>query len=483
MRVLLRLLAVLAGLLAWPAVVRAGGTLTIDPASPGAVISSLLRGVNMANWVDITQPGIVPALTAAGIKAARWPGGSESDLFHWRGNTACGGAYVNANATFDTFINQVVLPAKLKAAVTLNYGTNIACDGPGDPSEAAAWVDHAFAMHAPATYWTVGNEVYGSWETDLHAKPHDAATYAQAVATGYYPLIKGKHPNALVGVVVNPGWQPDWDTIVLARAKYDFVELHFYAQQPGAENDAYLVQQAPLALTALVNQLKAELAAAGHAATPIYLGERGSGTFKPGKQTSSIPQALYAGQALSELMRAGGVSRATWWIGFGGCADASGGGNFSDALYGWQGFGGYMIFSDALPEYGCPNAAGLKLGVPLPTAQALTLIGKVALDGEHMLPATLAGAPATLRAYAMTQCTGYAAVLFNLDPTNAATLTVSINGLAAGRTHSLRYDKAQYDHSRNHVWLGLKPQPLGAWTTAFPVTLTPWSMTVLTITP
>jgi hypothetical protein len=483
MRTRLASLPALAALLAWSAAAHAGGTLTIDPTSPGAAISSLLRGVNMGNWVDITQPGIASALVGAGVKAVRWPGGSTSDEFHWQSNTACGSGYVNPKATFANFIGTVAVPARLQVAVTLNYGTNSACNGPGDPNEAVAWVDHAFAIGASATYWTVGNEVYGGWETDLHAKPHDPTTYAQAVATGYYPLIKAKRPNAQVGVVVYPGWTPAWDPIVLAQAKYDFVELHFYAQEPGAESDTYLTQQAPQALTGLVTQLKAELATAGHPNTPIYLGEMGSVAYDPGKQTTSITQALFAGQALAELMQVGGVARATWWIGFGGCSDASGGGNFSSSLYGWQSFGGYMIFSDGLPEYGCTNAPALPLGVPLPTAQALTLIGKVALDGEHMLPATLAGAPATVRAYAMTHGDGDAAVLFNLDQLNATTLTVSVGGLAGGRTHTLRYDKAAYDRSRNGVWAGLKPQPLGAWTGSFPVTLTPWSMTVLTITP
>ena len=459
------------------------GTVTIETATPGAVISPYLRGVNMANWFDPTQAGIVSALTGAAVRAVRWPGGSASDLFHWQSNTECDGGYVDANATFDTFIAKVAVPAKLNVAVTLNYGTNIACTGPGDPNEALAWVDHSVAIKAPVTYWTVGNEVYGSWETDLHTKPNDATTYAQAVATGYYPLIKKKHPNAQVGVVVYPGWSPAWYPIVLAQAKYDFVELHFYAQEPGSESDAYLLQQAPQALTALVKQLKTELATAGHPDTPIYLGEVGSVSYNPGKQTTSITQALYAGMALSELMQVGGVDRATWWIGFGGCSDASDGGNFSSSLYGWQAFGGYMIFSDGLPEYGCSNAPALKLGTPLPTARALTLISKVTTLGQHMLPVKLAGTPSTLRAYAMTYGTGYAAVLFNLDETAAANLTVSVSGLAAGTAVTTRYDKAAYDKSRSDVWAGLTVKSLGAWTGTVPVSLTPWSMTVLTILP
>ena len=463
------------------AALAASPTLTIDTTKPGAAISPYVRGANMANWFDITQTGIAPALNGAGMRATRWPGGSAADVFHWQSNTECFGGYVDANSTFDAFVADVAKPAKLSMAITLNYGTDIACTGPGKPSEALAWVDHAAAIKAPVAYWTVGNEVYGSWETDLHKPPNDAATYAQAVATGYYPTIKKKHPNAQVGVVVQPGWSPPWDPIVLAQAKYDFVELHYYAQAPGSESDTYLLQQAPQSLTQQVTQLQSELATAGHADTPIYVGELGSVSFDPGKQTTSITQALFAGMALSELMQ-DGVVRATWWLGFGGCSDASSG-NFSSSLYGWQSFGGYMIFSDGLPEYGCSDAPTLALGVPLPTARAIALLGKVALAGEHMLPATLAGAPSTLRAYAMTQGTGFAAVLFNLDQTNSVALNVSLAALGSGSARTIRYDKAIYDLSQNGVWAGPIATRTVAWSGTVPVTLTPWSMTVLTISP
>ena len=446
-----------------PAVASAQGTIAVNPATIGAPISPLLRGVNMANWFDVTQQGVATALKSAGMQSVRWPGGSESDQFHWQTNSACFGAYVDPADTFDTFISTLAVPDKLHVAVTLNYGTNSACNGPGDPNEAVAWVNHAAATGAPVDYWTVGNEVYGSWETDLHTPKNDAATYAQAVATGYYPLIKAAQPKALVGVVVNPGWQPAWDPIVLAQAKYDFVEYHYYAQNPGSESDTYLLQSAPQALTAAINQLKAELAAAGHPDTPIFLGELGSVSYNPGKQTTSITQALYAGMVQAELMQ-DGVARATWWLGFGGCSDAGSGGNFSSSLYGWQSFGGYMVFSDGLPEYGCSSAPALALGVRLPTANTLAMISKVATGGEHMLGVTLSGTPPTLRAYAMTHGAGYALVLFNLDQNNATAVTVSVAGVASGTSAStLTYDKATYDKSQSGVWAGPTARALGKW--------------------
>ena len=69
-------------------------------------------------------------------------------------------------------------------------------------------------------------------EYDLHNPPHDPTTYANAVATGFYQQIKAKDSKAQVGVVVDGS--SAWDQIVLTRAKYDFVEYHFYAQAPRA---------------------------------------------------------------------------------------------------------------------------------------------------------------------------------------------------------------------------------------------------------
>src|SRR5208282_1980298 len=46
-------------------------------------------------------------------------------------------------------------------------------------------------------YWEVGNEEYGSWETDSNSLPHDPYTYAQRAA-GYISLIKAVDPAAKI---------------------------------------------------------------------------------------------------------------------------------------------------------------------------------------------------------------------------------------------------------------------------------------------
>src|SRR6185437_293643 len=174
-----------------------------------------------------------------------------------------------------------------------------------------------------------------------------------------------------------------WDSTVLSGAVgcagagtpcYDFVEYHYYPQNPGGENDAFLVNQAPQVFTKNINTVKTELSTAGAPSTPIYVGEIGSVSSNPGKQSWSITQGLYAGQILGEAMN-DGVSRLTWWIGFGNCNGNNG--NMSSSLYGWQNFGAYNIFADGSGDTGYPNGSpcsyGSGIGTLSPTAEAFNL--------------------------------------------------------------------------------------------------------------
>lgn len=338
---------------------------TVDASAPGAVIGRDVLGVNFGAWHDITQPGMAEALKDSGLRFVRWPGGSLSDQYHWQTATWCGNTYVNGNSTFDHFMQDIVAPTRSGVAITVNYGSNAACNAGGDPSEAAAWVDYANnTKRYGIKWWTVGNEVYGSWEYDLHQKKNDAATYASAVATGYYPQMKAKDPTVNVGAVVAGGYSPSWDQYVLAHAKFDFVEDHWYAQAPGQESDAYLLDQAPSALASELTNVRTEMNAAGvPSSVPIFLGEFSSVYASPGKQSVSIVSGLFTGEVVAQLLQQG-IPLSTVWISFGGCSN----GNNSPSLYGWQTFGTYTIFSDGLPESGCGQP--VPFSTPFPAARA-----------------------------------------------------------------------------------------------------------------
>jgi hypothetical protein len=495
--------------------VTAVSAITVNQSSLGPAVTDQLMGMNMAVWNDTALSAAVAPFQTVGIKAVRWPGGSTSDVYHWEGASnnpsnpsLCPiGSYNFPNDTFADFVNDLAVPAGLDIALTANYGSNEACNGGGSPSEAAAWVANALTLGVTVSHMTVGNEEYGHWEYDLHTATNDPTTYAAAVgnstSNGFYQQIKTASSSTFVGVDVDAGEPASgdvtagWDPIVLANSQYDFVEYHYYPQNPGNENDTSLVHSAAQGLTTNINTIKAELSAAGKPNAPIYVGETGSVSSNPGKQSWSITQALYAGQLLGEMMN-DGVSRATWWIGFGNCngtGSATDPANLSASLYGWQDFGAYNVFSDGTadspPNSTCPGAG--PAGTLSPTAVAYQLFSNVAVNNENVLTATVAGDKTDVRAYAATHSGGTALVLFNLNETTSEPVTVTLSGQSTATSVTVEtYNKALYDLSGSPT--GFFPDPAGTSTWAPPttttlgaqslpltLTLTPWSMNVVII--
>ena len=473
----------------------ASTSVTVDLSSTGPAVTDKLLGMNMAVWYDLVsnQTGIVNAFKAAGITQVRWPGGSDSDLYHWQTNALCDGGYSDLNDTFTNFVNDMAKPANLDVALTANYGSNVDCDGGGDPNEAAAWVTAALADGITPSHMTVGNEEYGSWEYDLHSTKNDPTLYAAAVVgtDGYYNSIKTASPDTLVGVDVDAGnLNTTWDQTVMSNAmgSYDFVEYHYYPEAPGSESDTFIVQQAAQELTTNINTLRSELSVWGTPNTPIYVGEIGGPYSNPGKQSWSITQGLYAGQVLGEMMNAG-VSRLTWWIGFGNCNGNSG--NLSTSLYGWQDFGAYNVFSDGSEDSTCPGAG--PLGTMSPTARAFQLFSQMAVNGQTVLTTTVTGDTTDVRAYAATNPSGTALLLFNDNETTAQSVAITLSGKTSSSGVTVTtYDKTIYDQSGSptgtppdpagtSTWAAPTSTPMGVQTLPLTLTLTPWSMNMVII--
>ena len=161
-------------------------------------------------------------------------------------------------------------------------------------------------------------------------------------------------------------------------------------------------------------------------------------------------------------------------LGYGGCSDATNG-NFNPSLYGWQTFGGYMVFSDGTPEDGCPNAPVTPLGTLLPTARAFELFSTFVRDGERVLPVTNAGSgAASVRAYAATHGAGTAVVLFNLSETKTLPVRLAVTGMTSASDVTVStYDKAVYDRSRHGVWARPVTTDHGALSLPTTLSLTP----------
>jgi hypothetical protein len=215
-----------------------------------AVVPAAGYGVHMSVYDnDFTSPGLPEKLKAAGVTALRYPGGSYADLFHWKSTAGTTGAkvYINPNDTFDHFMTEDVLPAGAQAIITVNYGSNQAGTGGGNPAEAADWVryanlDKGWNIH----YWEIGNEIGGNgyfgpeWEEDLHAplggvrkgNPALSQSAYGKNALDFIRAMKAVDPSIKIGVGVDmPDANPGTGNEALLKEikdKIDFVIVHWY---------------------------------------------------------------------------------------------------------------------------------------------------------------------------------------------------------------------------------------------------------------
>jgi Putative Ig domain len=280
----------------------------VNTAQPMATMP--LEGLGVASAVYfglMTSSGAPGSVAAAGIKAVRYPGGSYADIFHWQTYSGCGG-YLASGDDFNSFINDLVTPAGATAIITVNYGSNPACNGGGDTNEAAAWVAYAnVANHLGIKYWEIGNEQYGNgyyntngWEEDLHypaspvanrvGQPALSPTAYGSNAAQFITAMKAQDTNIQCGVVFNTGY-PNYSTAVSYNNAVlgqcgnvaDFVIIHWYPNDLFA-SAAQVVSTINDTRTQLTNILGAARAGQmGIAAT-----ETGAGNY------TGSPAALFA---------------------------------------------------------------------------------------------------------------------------------------------------------------------------------------------
>ncbi len=470
-----------------PATTARAAEIVVSSAPTGRTVSADAFGANVGTWYDFTLPFVTPAMQGAGFGLVRFPGGSQSDFYHWeRGGYVCGKnlGYVAPQDSFDNFVSTVVKPLHADVAITLDYGSNPACDGGGDPNEAIGWMRRARQLGAPVKYWTLGNEVYGSYEYDLHPHPHSAAEYAAAFHGQFWPAIKKAFPSARLGIVVGDYWW-SWTTRVLHLAKpFDFVEFHYYPEGEFTD-DARLLSTGIDYFAGELAGLRTAMRRAGVPdGVPIYVGEYNSSYSNlQGKQSVSIVNGLYYGQMLGTLIDAG-VPASSWWLAFGG-TNCSGHGDFGKGVYGFQHFGTFTLFSDGLKrdDPACPGTPALSGGVPFPTARVVTLYRRSVPAGSAVLavrePRHLAP---SVRAYAYGVASGgYVLVLFNNTLSQAA-VDVRIEGAARKSYEATMwtYGTPQYDRSRFGHWVGPDSRRLGSVSPShLPIALVPYGMTVV----
>jgi hypothetical protein len=193
-----------------PAVVH----VNVDAGSVIRTVDSRHFGMNAVIWDGVFDTATtINLLTEMGNKALRFPGGSLSDEYHWESNTTLNNNWQWATS-FDKFAH-VATNTGAQAFITVNYGT-------GTPAEAADWVRYANVTRALGfKYWEVGNENYGTWETDSQSRPHDPYTYAMRFKE-YFTQMKAADPTIKVGAVIINGED--------SYANYTTIRLRIRAQ-------------------------------------------------------------------------------------------------------------------------------------------------------------------------------------------------------------------------------------------------------------
>ena len=369
-------------------------------------------GVNTAIYdTELDTPFTSNALAQAGLMSLRFPGGSESDDYHW----STGKNDNNTWAWGTSFANLAHLATNAGAQVftTVNYGS-------GTSNEAAAWVAYAngsptntlplgtdqfgtnwhtagfwaslrtaaplgsddgynflrISRAAPLGFinWEIGNECYGTWETDSNSPPWSAHTYATRFA-GYYTLMKAVDPTIKVGAVATPGEDSSanyttfpatnsvtgqvhygWTPVLLSTLKGagvtpDFLIYHFYPEYAPQGDSDQLVLQISAQLGGDATNFRAMLTDyLGSTATNTELCITENNGEGDGRQSTSLVNAVYVADAMGIVMKTEFNAYTFWDLRNG--QDTSG--NYDSTLYGWRTVGdnGCMYNqSSAYPSY------------------------------------------------------------------------------------------------------------------------------------
>ena len=475
-----------------PAVVHLG----VDAGQVVQTVDARQFGLNTATWDGLLgNSQTLPLLEEIGCMNLRWPGGSTSDDYDWTGDAT-------GNSTFQ----HIATNLGAQVFTTVNYGS-------GTASEAAAWVLSANKTNACGfKYWEVGNECYGSWETDDHAIPHDPYTYATN-AVAYIQQMKAAYPAVpiKVGVVVVPGegsysnnathfavnlrtgfTNYGWTPIVLSEMNRlgvlpDFLIYHFYFQytdagwtyyDPSPDSDPLLLQVAGnpcpstwsdwnSAATNLRQQITDYIGSAG-TNIELCVTENNSDAGEMGRQSTSLVNALYLADSTSQLMKTEFRSYIWWDLHNGADTD----GDFDPTIYGWRANGDYGILDGS--------------NVPYPTFYAEKLLQYFARPGDSVLNGTSDNL--LLSAYAVHRTNGVLTMLvINKDMTTNLSGQIALTNFTPWTTATIQsYGIPQDQAAENNEISSLQDIATTNYSAAgtnFTYVFPPLSLTLFTFAP
>ena len=506
---------------------------TVNASAAVRTVDDRVFGVNTAAWDgDMDSSTVQGLLTAAGIRALRYPGGSWSDGTYlwnelgWDGepmtptfgalagqlSASCfitgdyGAGTPQSNAAWVAYCNgspsstQIIgVDSNGNNWQTVGYWASLRAAAPLATDDGFNFLRASHPAPYEFKYWEIGNECYGGWENDTHPLPHDPVTYANFTMQAISAM-KAVDPTIKIGVVVteseddfanypsevvvNPvtgvshsGWTAVLcSTLTSLGVVPDFVIYHNYAQNPGSESDAFLLQYAPTwtgTATAIRTILNDYFGAT--TATPIQLccTENNSVSYDPGKQTTSLVNGLYYADSVGSILQTE-FDSLIWWDLHNGPDPNE---NNSSSLYGWREYGDYGILASAA------DLPGAAQDEPYPTYFAINLLEFFARNGDTIVPAT--SSYSDLSAYACLQQSGnLSLLLIDKDPANALNLSVSLAGFVpSGSGTVYQYGETQDTEQSEGQTVDIAQSPLSNAASSMAIDVPSYSMTVVSLSP
>jgi len=445
-------------------------------------------GINTAVWDGAFDTAeTISQLNESALTTLRFPGGSESDIYNWATDISVGDNFAWVTS-FDDFAH-VATNIGAQAIITANYGT-------GTPAEAAAWVKYSNVTNNYGfKYWEIGNELYGTWETDTNTYPNDPYTYATR-AQAYIQQMKAADPNIKVGVVVTTGEDTDsndydshpatnmatgqvhygWTPVLMSTLRSlgvtpDFAIYHWYPQS-GSDSDPFLLQETGNWTGDAANLRMMIADYFGSAGTNIELlcTENNSDSGPPGKQSVSLVNAIYYADSLGQLMQTEFNSYLWWDLRNGEETD----GDLDPSLYGWRMYG----------DLGVMNGQASDLPDRYPAFFSAKLMQHVVRGGDTILAAT--SDYSLLSAYAVRRTNGALTLLvINKDSASSFTAQIALGSFVPSPTASIySYGMPQDNAAKTGTGsCDIAQTSYSAATTNFDYTFAPYSLTVFVFAP
>ena len=477
---------------------------SVNATQPVRTVDARLFSVNTAAWDgNLDTSATASILTNMDNQALRWPGGSWGDGYHWTNEAWMDGATSARNwGSFTTNFIHVATNTHAQVYMIANYGSST-------PAEAAFGVRMCnVTNHAGFTYWEIGNEVGGSWETDNNTnapwQPHDPWTYAMRFKD-YYTQMKAVDPSIKVGAVaditedgtanytnhpvVNPrtgvthnGWTPVMLHTMLTNGVIpDFLIEHKYA--PG-DGDTYnlLWTQTWSADAASLRQMLMDYLGTANTNVELACTEHGCGGDR---QSVSLVGGLFWADSIGQILQTEFNSRLWWDLRNGqtGVIDSD------NALYGWRTgwFTNVALLTNTLQFYsdgGIVNGTGTQATNRYPDFYCGKLMQYFARGGDTVLLAS--NDYQLLSAYAVRRTNGCLTLLV-VNKSSYASLNTVVNlagyvPFANATVYS--YGIAQDDAARTGSGSpDIAQTTLSVAGTNFNYTFAPYSATVIAFSP